>query len=740
MAEHNKEKVRLNIGIIIPFLEKYGGAERYLIECVRFWQHKHDITIYSAKIKHELLAEHSVGPEVKLVELTNYFSDEHSHSMLLNIVLLPKIWQSEIGKHDLYHTHLWPTHLIDRHPMVWFPHEPLRVLHDLRFEHSVEDLSSEVGHKIHIYPKYNYDRIGDQFFEAYLNTIDKIDKTTKPELIVANSHYTAHYLQDVYQQPVTDVVYPGVEPNLFVDLPIDRNLFVTISQLWTHKRIRLLIEAIALTDNTQLIVIGSGPDRDHLLSFIERLGLEDRVFIVSGLTNRELSLLLSRTCAFLFSAIREPFGIVVLEAMAAGKPIIAVNQGGYTEVCDESFAFMVSPQPAAFAEKITYLQKNPEIVKKMSAAARQKALEYTWERTAGELENLLIKTHAASVPAGVSDKKTATKKDGALFGIQYYLWYGEGFGSLHWNDNPKSGYVNDKPALGYYGSVKGETIHHHFDLFEEMGLDFVILNLHVDALGANGLEVVGIQYVFDIAKQRNSRLKFAVQIAPYVVDSVDNVVTVVKMIEKLFKDHPNYLTIDEKPILFWFWSGVMDGNKSLVNKLNDTANSFTNIAVSLRLPHAIDERKSSFDFFAGMIPFSPLELASEERWETIWTLAYQSAKDAGMPYRGVTVSPGYDDTHLEDEQRVGNPYRSVSRRDGGTYQKCFQFAAGLKEQPDIVMISTFNEYHENTHIEPTLRHGSTYINMTKEFIQKLRNAWGTHDQQSKNQASSISCV
>ena len=250
---------RMNLAIIIPFLEKYGGAERYLIECVRYWQEQHDITIYATKISEKFLLEHGISNKVQKYELTPYFEGEHS--MLLNALLLPKIWREEIGLHDLYHTHLWPTHLIDLHPMVWFPHEPLRVLHDLRYEQNVENLGREASRNIHIYPKYNYDHIGDSLYEAYLSSIDAMDKAAKPDRIVANSKYTGRYLEDVYGVAVTDVVYPGVDSDLFVNLPIDQNLFITISQLWQHKRVNLLIEAIALTDDTQLMVIGAGPLR-----------------------------------------------------------------------------------------------------------------------------------------------------------------------------------------------------------------------------------------------------------------------------------------------------------------------------------------------------------------------------------------------------------------------------------------------------------------------------------------------
>lgn len=708
----------MNIAIIIPFLQKYGGAERYLIECVRKWQANHEITLYSTIYSDDLLIEHGISERVQRCKLTQYFDGEHS--MLLNALLLPKIWRQEIGKHDLYHTHLWPTHLVDLHPMVWFPHEPLRVLHDLRFDQNFENTGEGVVRNIHIYPKYSYDRIGDSLYEAYLSSIDAMDKAAKPDRIVANSAYSASYLENIYGVAVKDVVYPGVEPEGFIDLPIDPNLFVTISQLWPHKRVNLLIEAIALTDDTQLIVIGSGPEKKRLLEIAAKLGVEDRVFFLSGLTNRELGLVLARACAFLFSPVNEPFGIVVLEAMAAGRPVIAVNQGGYVEACHPDYSFLMLPFPSAFAEKITYLQRNPDVARRMGAAGQLAALKFTWKRAADDLESILLDTWHSSTDGKPTVSSTADGK--TLVGIQYYLWYGEGFGTAHWNDNAASGHAADKPLLGYYSSIKGQTIKFHFDLFAQMDLDYIILNLHVDAGGVNGLELMGVHHVFDIAKQSNSNLRFAIQLAPYSDDEVE-LVHAIHMLTKLYAEHPNYLHLDGKPVLFWFWSSAYDGNTRLISSLKESAACFSNLAVSLRLPNEVDETKLTFGFFDGFVPFSPLELSAENNWSKVWAAAYIGAGKAGMRYRIAALSPGYDDTGLNAENRVGNPYRSIPRREGETYQKGMRFVEKLAVQPHLVMISTFNEFHENTHIEPSLGNGMRYIEMTKTFVAKIKSKW-----------------
>ncbi|NIX00441.1 MAG: hypothetical protein GWN13_19765, partial [Phycisphaerae bacterium] len=61
-----------------------------------------------------------------------------------------KIWEHEIDVHDIYHTHLWPTHLIDLHPSVWYPHEPLRILNDLKFNQTLDNEEGTTNRKLHI--------------------------------------------------------------------------------------------------------------------------------------------------------------------------------------------------------------------------------------------------------------------------------------------------------------------------------------------------------------------------------------------------------------------------------------------------------------------------------------------------------------------------------------------------------------------------------------------------------------
>ncbi len=706
----------LDLAIIVPTLDKYGGAERVVVECLKRWQHRHRITLYAASINEAMLSEFDIGEQVKRRKLSAQFTE--AHAMLLNATLLPRLWHDQIGQHDVYHAHLWPTHLIDRHPMVWYPHEPFRMAHDLRFE--VRGAGTGMT-EAHLYPKLNYDTLADDLFIPYLRAIESADLSLRPERTVANSRYTAQYLRNVYGWDVPDVVYPGAEPSPLQGLPRDPNLFVTVSQLWSHKRTRLLIEALSHTEAAQLLIIGSGPDLQWLELMAERLGVADRVFFLSGLRNAEMQLILARACALLFAPIREPFGIVVLEAMAAGLPVIAADEGGYVEVCTPESAFLVPPYPAAFAEKMSLLQADADLRQRMGVAGREVAARYGWTRTADELEALLIET---AKPAAPLQDTVAAPASRPLVGAQYYMWFEEGYGEAHWNDSAVSGYVSDAPQIGYYGSARDGTVISHLKLLEDIGIDFLVLNLHADDQGVNEIEWGSLAVLFERAVAIGSKVRLAVQIVPY-TDDLDLVARVVAQIEERWASSEAYLRLGGKPVLFWFWSGALDAHPG-IDDLRRASASFTSVATALRLPAAGGEAQLTRGLFEGFTPYSPLELAGAEGRESVWSLAYRSAIDAGMRWKVASVSPGYDDSGLLDRRRIGNPYRVVPRDDGDTYRQGMAWIEGLDQRPDIVVLSTFNEFHENTHIEPSTRLGTVYADLTREFTGRLR-ARGTTD-------------
>lgn len=710
--------MKKSIGIIIPSLKKYGGAERYMIELCKYIQHDYQITLYAPDINNNFLKEHGIGENVFKVKIHDAFpAEQEKYHFILNSIVLAKHWKHEIGTHDLYLCNTFPSHLIDKRPMLWFPHEPMRGIYDLKYEGRVHKRAKEISLNLHVYPKVRYDDLKDRDFEAITDTIKSVDSSVVPELTIANSKYCAQYIKESLNIDCDGYIYPGCDQNPFSNIKKDPNQFITVSQLWSHKRVNLLIESIKMVEESKLIIIGSGPEKENLLEVCKELDLMDRVFFLSGLKNFEVQTLLARSSAFLFSPIREPFGIVVLEAMAAGCPIIAVNEGGFTEVLDQNNSFLCNPYPSEFADKMRIVQTDNKLREKMSKKSIEYSRRYSWQKSSlalkSKIENLLsYQNKMKQVLKNRKNKKTQV-------GIQYYAWYEEGYSSSHWDDTVETP-VKVAPSMGYYGSTKGETIKRHMQMLISSNIDYIIINLHVDSEGINHIELMSIEHIASIIEQYNLNIKFCIQLVPS--KNFSDLNKAFKTIKKVFFKRKNYLNIDARPILYWFWSSEFDGNANFFNleAITLARSDCYNFAQSLRIPQKENlEFMLTKKFFDSFFFYSPLETAKIENLNYVLSEACRFAEKYN--YFSYTVSPGYDDRLINQPFRSGNTLRNIPRNKGKTYELGFKFLKKLKKKPNFITITTFNEHHERTHIEPDSLNGDLYLKLTKKFIKKYCN-------------------
>jgi len=137
--------------------------------------------------------------------------------------------------------------------------------------------------------------------------------------------------------------------------------------------------------NSRLIVVGPGTRlRCKYMRRVSEMKLEDVVF-TGRVSYADLSRYYQAADVFCAPATgEESFGIVLLEAMSAGKPIIASNISGYAGVVDDGIQGLLVPpkDEVALAQAITSLLSDPILRKRMGANGRLKAEEYRWEHVA----------------------------------------------------------------------------------------------------------------------------------------------------------------------------------------------------------------------------------------------------------------------------------------------------------------------------------------------------------------------
>ena len=145
-----------------------------------------------------------------------------------------------------------------------------------------------------------------------------------------------------------------------------------VGRLAPQKDPETLIRALAMLERNSYhaVVAGSGPDADSIAAEIERLGLNDSVDLLG--VRDDVSEILGSADVFVLSSIYECLPISVLEAMAAGLPVVATKVGGVPElVVDGQTGFIVgSRDPEALAQAIRKLLANPHLRRRFGDAAR----------------------------------------------------------------------------------------------------------------------------------------------------------------------------------------------------------------------------------------------------------------------------------------------------------------------------------------------------------------------------------
>jgi glycosyltransferase involved in cell wall biosynthesis len=181
-----------------------------------------------------------------------------------------------------------------------------------------------------------------------------LNASRNPDVIFANSHTTASRIRKFYGREVDAVIYPPVDVAKWMDVrrESDSEGLLYWGRLIRYKRVDLAIEA-AIRTGQKLQIVGSGPAETELKALAAG---HPNVVFHGRLPDHELKRLMSRCRAFVFPAY-EDFGIVAVEAMAAGLPVVAYGAGGASESVLPEFGVLFAEQTAeSVAEAVSRLE------------------------------------------------------------------------------------------------------------------------------------------------------------------------------------------------------------------------------------------------------------------------------------------------------------------------------------------------------------------------------------------------
>jgi glycosyltransferase involved in cell wall biosynthesis len=167
-------------------------------------------------------------------------------------------------------------------------------------------------------------------------------------------------------------------------------------RLIEHKHVDDLIKAmkkvVGGVPDARLSIAGGGVEEQELTALVRELGMGDKTTFLGVLGDRELAAEMKKSRLIALPSTREGFGIVLAEANACSRPVVAYRSGGVVDVVQDGFnGFLVEPRNVdALAERIMVLLLDDKLAAGMGANGRKRVEElYTWNNTAAEFMRVL---------------------------------------------------------------------------------------------------------------------------------------------------------------------------------------------------------------------------------------------------------------------------------------------------------------------------------------------------------------
>jgi 1,2-diacylglycerol 3-alpha-glucosyltransferase len=187
------------------------------------------------------------------------------------------------------------------------------------------------------------------------------------------------------------------------NIPPDAVVIGHCGRLAEEKNLGHLAEAVALfleqEPLARFLVVGDGPWRENLTAIFQQKGVADRLILAGKRTGRVLREAYRAMDVFAFASLSETQGMVVAEAMAAGRPVVALNAPGVREVVrDEENGYLLPTKstPAEFTDALRRVAGDKALREKFGGGASETAKLFSREHCAGRMIAFYEETRRAT--------------------------------------------------------------------------------------------------------------------------------------------------------------------------------------------------------------------------------------------------------------------------------------------------------------------------------------------------------
>jgi glycosyltransferase involved in cell wall biosynthesis len=293
-------------------------------------------------------------------------------------------------------------------PSVYYCHEPLRLIYEEMPARPYDDRSNARRRVLNGI---------DPLPRVYRNSLRRVDQrnTARATSVLANSSFTAGNVARVYGRQA-HVSYHGVDTTRFAPADASRSrrrpVVLSVGSLTPLKGFDFLVSALARCPaaTRPSLVIASNAQNPAERLYLERLAASHdvRLELAGAVGDDDLVRLYNEASVVAYAPVREPFGLVPLEAMACATPVVAVREGGVPEsVVDGHTGLLCDRDANQFATAIENLVWDRRLARRMGENGRDHVMRaWTWDHAIASLEE-----HLAAAAAGAASTSSSPVED-----------------------------------------------------------------------------------------------------------------------------------------------------------------------------------------------------------------------------------------------------------------------------------------------------------------------------------------
>ena len=241
------------------------------------------------------------------------------------------------------------------------------------------------------------DAIGIPMLQAYLPVFCRAC-----DLVIAPSNGIRQVLSNLGVDAPIQVIPNGVNLEPFINdrKQLDRSIFgftpdnvvlIYVGRLGPEKNLPFLLRCFAGTthayDHVRLVIAGDGPQRNDLHEQVNSLGIGSKVHFAGWVAYDELPGYLAMADAFVTASVTESHPLSVIEAMAAGLPVLGIDSPGVGDTVEDNLTgFLATQDPTVFTAKMGRIVTDNALRKSMGERARLASKDYAIERTSTLVE------------------------------------------------------------------------------------------------------------------------------------------------------------------------------------------------------------------------------------------------------------------------------------------------------------------------------------------------------------------